>query len=399
MLGSTRLPSQRSFQGSGRARMHKGPVLPLKPFAMLEPPYIDSQHVLNELEVFYPESSVLPGPASWQAFLTCSAGAVAVQFRRFCTEAAHSVTWHAQQNQRCLTSQHKVEAIVFATGDESVLGRCACMQTAHSSAMRPNTRAPHVVHVTLADSRMTSSRLMDLMSGLQSAMFDFLGTRACTSKVCNTLHHAMDHVMATWPAGPAGLEPDLQRMLQHSAPQPVYSVAKNVVAVAGGNLVVAMADPSSARRCIKEDDFLSNPWHVDGQSTALTRLSSSIAPHQSVLLVSQRAGSVDCICQADNDRKKHMREMTLVSGVPAAQLACTMHCVLQECLSEVGEVSNLRYIAKQATLTEDLCLKAERDEAANTIRQMVMGDRAVRNIKAKLWHPSGRLVRKMIMSR
>jgi hypothetical protein len=129
-------------------------------------------------------------------------------------------------------------AVVFATRDERVMGRCAIVVN--------GILAPFV---TIADARVTSMRLARLVRAVALAMQGTEGGTGVQQKLA--VWEAVRETVGLWPETPAAMEPNL-RLLAVNAPEPiVFAEDRRSVSVAGGSIIVRLASDAEAQRAME----------------------------------------------------------------------------------------------------------------------------------------------------
>lgn len=317
-----------------------------------------------------------------------------VAFHRFVADGAVPIAWHITQTSRqakdrAWRGQPDAAIAIFASGDESVLGSCATVQSAPKACGR-------ALNVTLVDARLTALRLAHVVS----AVLDCPGDKACASGV----YAALSSVMVNWPHAPRA--PPNMLALSARAPGPVARLvtansstcaAHTVAAVtlASGTIAVATIDPELAHRAIDEV-FEGNDCTQDGQPrcTVLSRACAALWPRDTL-----KTPALVILCAPVGTPSIAMTEKTtrdgtvvLFSGVPLHQVLAFSHTLA---FSEIDDMPEFE-APTAADVVEEMAVVARRDSATATIRRIATTDRCVRAIKARVWRPSGKLVQSMI---
>lgn len=347
--------------------------------------YIDRASVLGSTKREAQEG-VIPClyEGSWHIGWNVASVRMVVCYQRFVTSPSFvhfhtSVVFPFDKNGRTLT--------VFASADEEYAGRCSTVQI--------NDTRKHVC-ITLIDTRLTASRL----ASVANSMHQWCGQKEATDSdgVIASARGALANVVVTWPGTPAPLVPNLAHMLARgSTPQPVEVIRRDVVSIAGGSLIIASLDPDTAMRCIQDRDDLA--YETMGERGTLARICSKIVDTKSaVLLVCQDGpgASPACSYQCDVSVPKNIREMTLVTGIPAAQVAVLPHSCLRDCIGANSDGFYLNDVPTATEIMEEHQSVLKRDEATQTIRRLIVSENVLSNIKKRVWRPGGNLVAKMM---
>jgi len=353
-----------------------------------------------------------------------------------------------------------IEARVFATCDESVFGRCACVLSAHShpyEVTRSSLAQKPVWGVTIADVRLNAGRLyrivdllmktltsigrvIDNADSLESAVPHSCSALAARDAVRAirrdahivselAVHHGVRAIAASWPEVSDGpCQPDVQRLFGSRAPMPVSAVQSlepvaadtkpptSAVTFAGGKVAVAIVDSATALRVMEmgdELDFIDrqddDEWAAHVEDTELSKacskagLSATGAGIQ--ILVAQHMHALpDDTCSRVilQDAGDGEDPKMLVAGVSVAHVATMAHLIYDR-LS--GGDSGLDFhstpdwivtLPNEETLWELESIRRERHRASVTIARAI--ERKLCELKAYLWRPGGPLVQRTVQN-
>lgn len=353
-----------------------------------------------------------------------------------------------------------IEARVFATCDESVFGRCACVMSAHShpyEATRSSLAQKPVWAVTIADARLNEGRLYRIVDLLMKSLTsigrvidnaDSLETannpHSCSALAIRdavrsirrdahtvaemAVHHGVRAIAASWPEVPAGPRlPDIKRLFGSRAPMPVATcqnmdpVAAEVdrapvsaVTFAGGKVAVAMVDANTALRVMEmgdELDFIDrqddDEWAAHVEETELSRACSkagltATGARMQILVAQHTHALSDDTCSRVilQDSGDGENPKILVAGVSVAHIATMAHLIYDR-LS--GGDSGLDFHSTPDWIvtipTEETVFELEtfrRERHRASLTIARAIERKVCELKAYLWRPGGPLVQRTV---
>ena len=337
---------------------------------------------------------------SWDASFLNKLGTrlVAVHTRRFLADCKTTLCWHAASMGETFMRSRAISYIyLFASPDESVMGRCFTVQAQSGPTFLSDlTNTTHaVVYVTLVDSRLTSDRLSDVVLealGSSSTRAKF----ADVSAIRTQIHQSLANVIHSWPWDIAPALPDMMAMMQAYAPRPIKRLGPGTVSIAGGTTVIASVDSQTARRCLLEDSVLTVIDIDESDTSALSRACDRAAAKGAmqpsrVVLVAQQVGSDYAFSEETTDTTSRL----LLSGVPLAQIAVMAHSIYEDAFGECGEPELLLALTDDEAMLRCEQRRCEHVEAFSVMVRVLGQDKFIKRIKERVWRPGGSLAKQL----
>ena len=148
-----------------------------------------------------------------------------------------------------------------------------------------------------------------------------------------------------------------------------------------------------------EDDEGTDYGERDGRG-AFSRICSELVDSKSAVLLVCQDGPIKgegCTYQCDcSVNQKFRRELTLVTGVPATQLAVLANSCVSACIGADNEYFYFTDVLTEDDVREEQKEALKREEACEKIRKISLSDGVLRNIKKRVWRPNGTLVAQMV---
>lgn len=372
------------------------------------------------------------GNSSWTATHgTYRHSFVVVKYERQTCGPAAASCWFARPLNDCGT-----EFRIYATTDESVLGRCCCVMNAFGwpfPSLAVSLDVPATWTITIADSRLTAEglwRIVDFVLVTEHSLHNMLAraslldradksivdssvgrsVRRDSLRTANvTLHYGVRAIVATWAMQDA-LPPNMLALFAR-APLPVRAItggAWPAITFAGGNVAVAAIDGRSAERITRvgdEMEYLSDEDAGEEAYAEATMLSEACRAAgfcnssriQILICQTHHVAPDERRCQAVcQEACGAVPLRIMVTGVPMSHVATLAHSIYSKLAEDptdlgFGECPDIfTVVPSPETIHMNENERANRVEATRLIRREV--ERRLGGIKAHLWRPSGNLV-------
>jgi hypothetical protein len=351
---------------------------------------------------------------------------VVVRYDKRAPIAATAPFFFAESEKEEARPRPGILAYVYATEDESVLGRCA-----HVTCRAGCERTEATWYVTVSDSRIDTPRLVNIVRYFSYKMLDFEDTRRTLNRLlsCEThatdvlcvrrdfdfmarclMKHGLRDAVGSW-SGVDAKQPNL-RALFARAPGPVETVAvtngvPSAITFAGGNVAVANLDKHIAHEVMREE---AAQEFSDEESTKLRAACTTAglgtdktARAHVYILVSQDAHQLpgdDMVRFCTYSDEASRRLYVLVAGVPVANMA-TASYILYERLSVWADddwqgawfMAGIKGVPTLALIGNCELARAERARAVQTMVRFL--EKNMGKTKARLWEPSGELAKRV----
>ena len=345
------------------------------------PNYIKFDDVRAQLD-FSPVIDFPCEGSDWECVDASCPKRIQVMFRRYVRGPESPSRFLARPSP---TDDPKAPVLIFATNDESTMGRCFTVQTGRVYVRSP-TRFQ--VSVTIADSRLDAKRLGRVI-------------QECNDLSCipvprvrqHRIHVELYTIISGWPDDPPARLPNLQSLFR-SCRGPVTDISpqlasingiKNAALVAYGRAVVATIDAKLAQRL---DDSEASWSACDPLLECIRCKIAKIAKLQDdykiVLVCQTSTAKADCM---------YAEQTTALIGVPMASVAVAFETLY---LSDEDEFFDCDNVVSREDIEAESHLRTERAEAAIAIRQVIKRPEVINNIKRRIWRPDGKLVKDMI---
>lgn len=294
-----------------------------------------------------------------------------------------------------------VRARLIVTPDESVLGRCVAVH---------ETPSGWAVFATVSDRSLDAERLADVVhvmfTTLASDETGVVGNGWGGRRESIVLRYRMAIAVGLPLTTPSAKvrPPDLAKLFRF-APGPVKLLSPDAVSFAGDRVVVTIdKTPQEApEETAKDHDVSWTPRHqlvIRADLDAYHR--SPLETHSMVWPTTDRVPGVYVVSQHSAASGKS-RTVVRAKGVTPFHIASVAHAVLSAVGSQRSGATEvrvldalLRFAHGPATLTREILDRERVADAVERIGRQV--DRNLWNIKARLWHPTGALVNKRIVS-
>ena len=373
----------------------------------------------------------------------------------FFVTGAGGITPASAEERRIAAASNEYGACVYASRDETVMGRCVDVTCAHRSiTSRKNPLfARPTWNITIVDSRLNAIDLCKIVDAIDRVHVHLhvLGVNGMDMPIMSEItawdladsfvRHAVNSAMATWHRGSAGAHPNLARLFQGRAPGPTRLVSPpvpitsddqappNPITFAGGNAAVAVVDGASVRAVLEahaEDmDLDGIDDEIGGAApgalaTACVRAgigeNSGVRAKVFILMAqsdrtSGRSEHVAVVRHVDGYRVTGDAADTqpvvccLFVGTPTAFVAALAHHVYDLLMFALMDrdpdwetFEGIERLAESApsenAIEDNEALRAERRRAASIIAKAV--DARADALCAHLWRTDGRLVGRML---
>jgi hypothetical protein len=293
-----------------------------------------------------------------------------------------------------LRSRDVPEAVIFATGDERMMGRCAS-----------TVNGDGFVFVTIADARVTAMRLAKAVLQVSLALAESAGGTGTRKK--QAVWAAVRRMIDSWPDAPAAMAPDLQ-LLAVNAPKPV-TVAEDqkMVSVSGGSTILCLASEEEARRALElgvwddsEEEDGRYPGHISWDLSEKEQ--QVLGPY----IPTEAGGATTVFVVCPNGANKGVlrrwdRRWTTKRGVER-KVECLLFVaagvIVPSLLAGLHSIKDGQSDVLLSTVcdaTEEALGMEERAQAFHRLREKGVRNLLVKHVKQIAWRPEGNLVRAM----
>jgi hypothetical protein len=286
------------------------------------------------------------------------------------------------------------EAVIFATGDERMMGRCAS-----------TVNGDGFVFVTIADARVAAMRLAGVVLSVSLALAESAGGTPIQKK--QALWAAVRRRIEAWPDTPAAMAPDL-RLLAVNAPEPVVVAEDHkMVSVSGGRTIVRLASEEEARRALElaiwdpEEDDGCYPGHIswdlsdEEQEVLGPYIPTGAGGAMTVFAVCPNGANKGMLRQWDRrwtTKRGVEREVECLLFVAAGVIVPNLLAGLHSIKDRQSDV----LLSTVCDATEEAVAMEERAQAMHRLRGEGVRNLLVKHVKQIGWRPGGNLMRAMV---